>query len=66
VSNADAGQYLANEGYTDAGRLVAEGLVIARHEAGGRTLHVVRVKITDASDPGLHALPPVVKRGETP
>jgi hypothetical protein len=28
-------------------RLVVDGLVIARHEAGGRTLDVVRVKITD-------------------
>jgi hypothetical protein len=27
---------------------VVEGLVIGRHEAGGRTLDVVRVKITDA------------------
>jgi hypothetical protein len=29
-------------------RLVVDGLVVARHEAGGRTLDVVRVKITDA------------------
>jgi hypothetical protein len=29
-------------------RLVVDGLVVARHEAGGRTADVVRVKITDA------------------
>jgi DNA-binding PadR family transcriptional regulator len=29
-------------------RLVVDGLVIARHEAGGRMTDVVRVKITDA------------------
>ena len=28
--------------------LVVDGLVIARHEIGGRTMDVVRVKITDA------------------
>jgi DNA-binding PadR family transcriptional regulator len=29
-------------------RLVVDGLVIARHEAGSRKMDVVRVKITDA------------------
>ena len=29
-------------------RLVVDGLVVARHEAGGRTVDIVRVKITDA------------------
>ena len=29
-------------------RLVVNGLVVARHEAGGRTVDIVRVKITDA------------------
>ena len=29
-------------------RLVVDGLVIARHETGGRTVDIVRVKITDA------------------
>ena len=38
-------------------RLVVDGLVIARHEGGGQTVDVVRVKITDAGIPvlaGLH------------
>ena len=29
-------------------RVVVDGLVTARHEGGGRTMDVVRVKITDA------------------
>jgi hypothetical protein len=30
-------------------RLVVDGLVVARHEAGRRTVDIVRVKITDAA-----------------
>ena len=38
-------------------RLVVDGLIIARHEGGGRTVDIVRVKITDAGRAALRGFP---------
>jgi hypothetical protein len=37
-------------------RLVVDGLVIARHETGGRTMDVVRVKITNVGRTALKGM----------